>query len=268
MTSAGLLARRRARFEAEPLERAGTKAVHDHVCLLEQLVETRGALGGVERERRASLASRRLGDEGGDFLEAGRIDPQHVRAVRREEARAHRTGDDARDVEHADPRERKRGGRERPRRTARDECAVVIEGDLGLPRHRGAVGMLPPLVARVHRRGAPAGLDNRRLELRCVPARYRGLDGAPVRGRPEDLQRRLAMRSIVRVKADPSVGGAVVAGDRIPRAGGRSQPSGSKSASLRNAAAAATVSTCAGRMASDVRACRSSAAASVATPTA
>ena len=95
------------RAEPEAIERVCAIAVDHHVRSRDEALEDGAALGLAQIEERPALAGRHLRKERADLLEAGRVEAEHVGPVRGEQASAHRSRHDAREVEHADPGERR-----------------------------------------------------------------------------------------------------------------------------------------------------------------
>jgi hypothetical protein len=104
---------------AEPLHRARTEVLDEHVGAREQALEERAVAGFVQVEREALLAAvHRLevgglaGDERTDAARVvagrGALDLEDARAEVGEHERAVRTREDAREIEDEDPVERSR----------------------------------------------------------------------------------------------------------------------------------------------------------------
>ena len=94
-------------------------------------------------------------------------DLQHVGAVLGERARARRPGDDAREIEHADARQRPIAFRQRLRRRVAD----LDDLHQRQRRDRLALRMLRPLFHRAHHAAGAFRGDDRFLELERVPLR-------------------------------------------------------------------------------------------------
>ena len=85
---------------------------------------------------RGALAAPGIDDQRGDEGQVGRADPQDFGAVGGQRPAADRPGDDAGEVEYADPAERARRGQQFIDRGAAD----ALDRDQGLPGERGALG--------------------------------------------------------------------------------------------------------------------------------
>ena len=95
--------------------------LHEDVRLSQQAAEPLAVLLGAQVERGRELAATRVDVEQRKSGQMRRRDAHDVGAVRRERAAAHRAGDDARQIEHADARQRPLpGGRQRAGRRLAD----------------------------------------------------------------------------------------------------------------------------------------------------
>ena len=198
--------------EPEVLEGARPIAVHEHVGLGEQRVQSRTAAGGAGVQPRGALADRHVGHDAG-LVPVGWVDPQHGGAEPGQRSGRDRAGEHAGEVEHPHARERPsgiRGPGDVPL------PAPAADRDQRLAGHRGALGRGRPVGGGPHACGAAAGRDHLGLE-RCDGHAGDGRgDGIALRRHAEHAQGRRAMVRRVGVQPDPAVGAAVVAGDRIP----------------------------------------------------
>ena len=102
---AGPQRRELRRPEAQRLEAAGPVTLHEHMRLAGQPAQRRLSFVGAQVDMRRQLAAAGVGD-GLDVGQPRRVDQHHVGPVGRERAPADRAGQDAREVEHAQARER------------------------------------------------------------------------------------------------------------------------------------------------------------------
>ncbi len=195
----------------QAVERVCAIAVDNHVRSGNEALEHGAPLGLAQVEERPALAGRHLGKERADLLEAGRVEAEHVGPVRGEHAGAHGARHDAREVEDADPSERRarrvrEAGRGGSRRHAEEWLRV----------HGRALRVSGPLGGGAKACGATAGGDHGGLEIFGAPASRCVRDGVARLGDSEDAEHSLAVMSVVGVEADPAVFRAVVASDRVP----------------------------------------------------
>ena len=98
-------------------------ALHEHVRLAQQSGEPLALLLGAQVERGRELAAAGVGVEQRKARQVRRRDAHDIGAVRGERAAAHRAGNDARQIEHADARQRPLAARAAARgRAPRRSC--------------------------------------------------------------------------------------------------------------------------------------------------
>ena len=170
--------------------------------------------GGCRVEARAALAERDLRDDAG-LVPVGRIDAQHVGAEAGQEARRDRAREHAREIEHADARQRPVG---RAGRRVAAGCGVgALEVHERLGRDRRALRVRPHAAAvRISAAQPPASTT----ADSSSDAVHRSTTFATVARSSAHPSTRSAAQALVRsvgVQADPAVGGAVVARDRVPQ---------------------------------------------------
>ena len=124
--------------------------------------------------------------EGAGIRQVRRADLEHVGPVLGERARAGRSGEHAREIEHAHARERPRAGRQRLRRRIAD----AQDFEQGLRRHRGRVRMQRPFARAARESGAAAGGVDRILQFESVPGRARAHRRLALRRRAQHLRAR------------------------------------------------------------------------------
>ncbi len=93
------------RAEAKAIECVGSVAVDEYIGATQQVFELSYTIGGLEVEARAALAEHDVGN-GRRFVPARRINAEHIGTVAREETRCDGAGEDACQIEHANPRKR------------------------------------------------------------------------------------------------------------------------------------------------------------------
>ena len=193
-------------------ERARAIALREHIRLAHQSAQDIdiALLAQIEMRRQLAVA-------GVEFLvaEIGQMrrgDLQHVRAVLGQRARAGRAGEHARQVEHADARERPIAGRQRLRR------AVADPHDLH-QRQRGDGGglrMLRPFRLRPHHAAGALGGDDRLLQVGGVPVQHRARHRIAILRHAEHAERGGAMVGEVAVQVAPAaILGGIDAHDRV-----------------------------------------------------
>ena len=154
--------------QAQPRQRIRPIAVDQHVGLRQQLAQRSSCRRLAQIEPRAALAQRDLRHHT-RLVPAGRIDAQHVGAKAGEEARGHRTGQDARQVQHAH-------ALQRPRRRGTDHvgdgpASVSATCTSGSDATARPCGCAAHSVERLHRRGAAARLDDGVFQLTAQTSR-------------------------------------------------------------------------------------------------
>jgi len=130
----------------------------------------------------------------------------------RERAAAHRTGNDARQVEHLDARERAIGRAHGLRRGVAD----LIDGEERQARDRAALRMRVPLGERPARGHHQAGVGGGGLERLAAPFIEGALDGRLVMAAAEQAEHPVAMMGQIGMKPHPTpVAAAIESGDRV-----------------------------------------------------
>ena len=179
----GVARRERGGCQAELVERSRPVGRHEHVGIVEEMLELGVTDRRPEVDERAALPDQPVERQCLHLGERGCVDAQHVGAVRGERARAHGSCDHAREVEHAHPVERAR----RPSR-----------GRARAPHHRsgwaqraGARRAPLPGGARATRRWCAPPRHSHRPPRRCPRARPR----PSARSRRRPRRRRRAFRA-------------------------------------------------------------------------
>ena len=139
-------------------------------------------------------------------------DLEHVGAVLGEAARTGRTGEDAREVEHAHAGERPRARRQRLGRRVADALDLEqrLQGDRPGVRMRRPVRLRPGVAG-----AAAAGVD-RVLERDAVPRAARLLGRGAILPGAEDAEGGAAVIDEVAMDADPAIAHRVEPAQRIP----------------------------------------------------
>ena len=200
---------------AEAAEGARPVAVHQHVGAGDERLE-RGPVGvAPEVEGARALAEADLDEQQLELVEGGRLDPQDVGAPGGEEPGGDRAGDDARQVEDTQAGERA-SPPFAPHGPGR-RIAEPLDRDAGAARRRGGRAR-----ARATRRRGAARRRSHRPRRPRPPSRSAGhvrtaaADGVALGATPSTPSAGVAVLGVVRVEADPAVGGRVVAGHRVP----------------------------------------------------
>ena len=201
--------------ETELGETAGTVALHEDVRLAQQCRQSLPLLVGAQIEGGGELAAAGVDVEQRHSRQMRRRDAHDVGAVGRQRAPAHRSGDDARQIGHANTRKRSLPrGRQRAGRGLAD-LADLQQRQL---RHGMPLRMRGPFGARAHHGGDEPGFGGRRLEFLALPLGKRGLHGVAVVAAGEQLQHAVAVMREVGVEAHVTpIAGTVDAGDLVPR---------------------------------------------------
>ena len=150
-----------------------------------------------------------------------RIDTQHLCAKACEKPACYRPGQNARQVQDAQPLQR-------ASRAAGPiwSCNRIQHGEMSqwLRCNGPTLGMLLPLSQRTHFRGAPARLHHGLLEISLRPLSHYARNGCSVAGYAQNALHRCTMGGGIGVKSDPTITGWVVSSDRVP--GWRKPPDG------------------------------------------
>jgi hypothetical protein len=204
----------RLRREPERGHPARPIPLHEDVRLSQQAAEPLAVLLGAQVERGRELAATGVRVQQRKSGQMRRRDAHNVGAVRRKRAAAHRAGDDARQIEHADARQRPlAGGWQRAGRRFAD-LADLEQRKL---RYRAPLRMRGPFCRRARHAGNQLGVGGRRLEFLALPFGQRGLHGLALIGAAEQLQHALAMVQKVGVETHRApIAGAIDAGDLVP----------------------------------------------------
>ena len=202
------------RRQAADAQGAGTISLREHIRLAHQPAQH------IDIARRAQIELRRqLAVPGIQFLVAqvGQMrggDLHDVGAVLGQRARAGRAGEHARQVEHADARERPIAGRQRLGR------AVADAHDLH-QRQRGDGGglrMSRPFRLRAHHAAGALGGDDRLLQVGGVPGRNGARHRVAILRHAEHAERGRAMVGEIAVQIAPAaVLGRIDAHDAVAR---------------------------------------------------
>ncbi len=205
----------RLRAEAEPVEGHRPVGLEHHVRRGDQLAQPAGVRGHPQVEEGVALAEPGVDEHRVHLRQVGSADSQDVGSVGGQRATGDGTGDDPGQVEHPQTRGRRLGqGRGEHRAVA--EPAHLDEGKLvdrpGLP-------VLAPFPLAAGHAGAQTHgvqLEFQRLGLETADDPF---DGGALARRPKKIQDPVAVVREVTVQLDPPVvPGAVIPGDRVPRA--------------------------------------------------
>ena len=200
------------RAEAERRDGAGTVALHEYICIAQERGQRFAPAGLTQIDGCRQFPPSGVDDERLHRWQVRRRDQQHIGAVRGERATAHRPGDDAREVEDVNARERALGrGQGLDRRVA-----DLIDAKERKASDRAALRILVPLAKCAARGDDEADLGGGGLELFRLPAVERALRGGAVVATAEQGEHPVAVMRQIGVQAQPTaVAAAIEPRDRV-----------------------------------------------------
>ena len=186
--------------ESEAGERARPVGLAEDVAVADESPQPVGVVGLPQIERRRELAQAGVDHQAQQIRQVLRRDVKHVGAVAREGAAADRPRDDAREVEHADSRERARARAGGLRRRLAD--LHDLEKRQLCDRETLRMGL--PLRARAHHARGQGRRGERVLQVTGAPLRDSRTDSLARVLAAEDLERSLVVMRHVGVDLDPA----------------------------------------------------------------